>query len=59
MGVLGDQKEGIFLFLHNKETVEDMCPLLFLLSYIGIIPITIPVINITIVVPTAHNNVKR
>ncbi len=29
MGVLGDQKEGIFLFLHNKETVEDMCPLLF------------------------------
>ena len=29
MGVLGDQKEDIFLFLHNK-TVEDICPLLFL-----------------------------
>ncbi|AJI26718.1 hypothetical protein BF28_5060 [Bacillus cereus E33L] len=29
MGVLGDQKEDIFLFLHNKKTVEDVCPLLF------------------------------
>ena len=57
MGVLGDQKEDIFLFLHNK-TVEDICPLLFLF-YIGITPIKIPVINMTIVVPTAHNKVKR
>lgn len=58
MGVLGDQKEGIFLFLHNKKTVEDIYLLLFF-TYIGIIPITIPVINITIVVPTAHNKVNR
>lgn len=58
MGVLGDQKEGIFLFLHNKKTVEDIYLLLFF-TYIGITPIIIPVINITIVVPTAHNKVNR
>ncbi len=28
MEVSGDQKEGIFSFVH-KETVEDICPLLF------------------------------
>ena len=57
MEVLGDPRDVIFLFLHNK-TVEDFIPSVFA-SYIGIIPITIPVINITIVVPTAHNKVKR
>ncbi len=60
MGVLGDQKEGIFLFLHNKKNSRELhffyC---FFTSYIGIIPITIPVINITIVVPTAQSKVKR
>ncbi len=33
MGALGDQKEGIFLFLYNKKTVEDICPLLFFILY--------------------------
>ena len=58
MEVLGDPRDVIFLFLHNK-TVEDFIPSTVFASYIGIIPITIPVINITIVVPTAHNKVKR
>lgn len=32
MEVSGDQKEGIFSFLH-KEIVEDICPLLFFILY--------------------------
>ena len=57
MGVLGDQKEDIFLFLHNKNSRGYMSATVFF--YIGITPIKIPVINMTIVVPTAHNKVKR
>ena len=51
MEVLGDRRDVIFLLLHNK-TVEDFTSSTVFASYIGIIPITIPVINITIVVPT-------
>ena len=57
MEVWGDQREDIFLFLHNKNSSGYMSATV--LFYIGIIPITIPVINMTIVVPTAHNKVKR
>ena len=57
MEVWGDQRDGIFLFLHNKNSSGYMSATVF--YYIGIIPITIPVINMTIVVPTAHNKVKR
>ena len=58
MGVWGDRRDGIFLFLHNKNSRGFISSTVFA-SYIGIIPITMPVINITIVVPTAHNKVKR
>ena len=56
-GSVGRPERRYFLVFH-KNSRGFIFSTVFA-SYIGIIPITIPVINITIVVPTAHNKVKR
>ncbi len=57
-GSVGDQEKIFSCFFIIKNGSGYMSATVFLF-YIGIIPITIPVINMTIVVPTAHNKLKR